>query len=180
MIVVVDTNVAVVANGRSEQASADCERMCGQRLQKITKGPDRLVLDDQRRIIREYQNNLRSEGQPGIGDAFLKWVLTNWRNPKQCQLVTITQVGGNETDFRGLPSHPALQGFDPSDRKFVAVALAHSQRPPILQAVDSKWWDMQEALECNNVQVEFLCPYDMQRLQTSHKGKRQRRTRRRT
>src|SRR5262249_4906186 len=138
------------------------------------------VLDDQWRIIREYRSNLRSEGQPGIGDALLKWVLTNWKNPKRCQLVTITQVGDNETDFLEFPSEPALQGFDPSDRKFVAVALAHAQRPPILQAVDSKWWDMKEALERNNVKVEFLCPYDMQRLQTSNRGKRQRRTRRRT
>jgi len=172
MMVVVDTNVAVVANRRSEQASANCVRMCEQRLRRITRGTDRLVLDDQRRIIREYQHNLRTEGQRGIGDNFFIWVLTNWKNPRRCRLVTITQVGNNETDFQEFPSDPALQGFDPSDRKFVAVALAHLQCPPILQAVDSKWWDMKEALERNNVQVEFLCPYDMQRLQTSHKGKR--------
>src|SRR5262245_23756357 len=125
MVVVVDTNVAVVANGRSVQASAGCVYMCVQRLQKITRGTDKLVLDSQWRIIREYQNHeyqnhLRSEGQPGVGDAFLKWVLTNWRNPKRCQLVTITQVGTSETDFREFPSAPALQDFDPSDRKFVA------------------------------------------------------------
>ena len=179
MMVVVDTDVAVVANRRSEQASADCVRMCVQRLERITKETDQLVLDDQWRIIREYQNNLRSEGQPGVGDAFLKWVLTNWKNPKRCQLVTITQVGNNETDFREFPSDPALKGFDRSDRKFVAVALAHSQHPPILQAVDSKWWKVKEALERNSVKVEFLCPHDMQRLQTS-KRKRQSRTRRKT
>jgi hypothetical protein len=179
MMVVVDTNVAVVANGRSEQASADCERMCIQRIQRITKRTDKLVLDDQWRIIREYQNHLRPEGQRGVGDAFLMWVLTNRKNPKRCQLVTITQVGDNETDFREFPSDPALQGFDPADRKFVAVVLAHSQHPPILQAVDSKWWDVKEPLERNSVKVEFLCPHDIQRFQTSQ-GKRQRMTRRRT
>ena len=164
MRVVIDTNVAVVANRRSEQASPECVRSCLQRLQMITQETDKLVLDNQRHIIREYQANLRSDGQPGVRDAFLKWVLTNWKNKKRCELVMITQVGTDETDFREFPTDPALKGFDRSDRKFVAVALAHSQRPPILQAVDSKWWNFKEALGRYDVKVDFLCPQDLQRL----------------
>ncbi len=72
MMVVVDTNVAVVANGHSEQASQDCVRNCAERLYQITSGSKKLVLDDQWRIIGEYRDNLRSSGQPGVGDAFLK------------------------------------------------------------------------------------------------------------
>jgi len=172
MTVVVDTNVPVVANSRSGQASPDCVLVCLQRLDRITR-TGRVALDDQWRIIREYQANLRSSGQPGVGDAFLKWILTNLANPERCELVSITPVG-DETNFQEFPSDTALRRFDPSDRKFVAVALAHSQHPPIIQAIDSKWWEFRIPLRRNGVKVEFLCQQDLQRLQTL-KGKRGRR-----
>ena len=38
MVVIVDTNVVVVANGRSEQASSDCVHTCGERLEEIMRG----------------------------------------------------------------------------------------------------------------------------------------------
>jgi len=161
MIVVVDTNVAVVANGKSEQASLGCVEQCVRRLRKITTDKDRLALDDQWRIISEYKNNLRSQGQPGIGDSFLKWVLTNLANRKRCELVKITPIGGSEDEFLEFPRDPDLENFDRSDRKFVAVTLAHRKRPPVLQAVDSDWWNARQALERNGVRMVFLCPNDI-------------------
>jgi hypothetical protein len=89
-------------------------------------GEVKLVLDDMWRIIGEYMQNLRRSGEPGVGDAFLRWVLTNKDNPQRCDLVTITPV---ENDFREFPADAALSDFDPSDRKFIAVALAHPQKP---------------------------------------------------
>ena len=160
--IVVDTNVPVVANGRSEQASAECVTTCVQRLAHLKNDVEKLVLDDHWRIIKEYQNNLCSEGQPGVGDSFLKWVLTNHRNTERCDLVRITPTDGHETAFLEFPSDPDLEGFDPSDRKFVAVAVVHSQRPPILQATDSKWWHFRDAMSRNGVAVEFLCEEDIQ------------------
>ena len=38
MTVIVDTNVPVVANGESEQASADCVEICAERLGAIMLG----------------------------------------------------------------------------------------------------------------------------------------------
>ena len=164
MTVIVDTNVAVVANGRTEQASEDCENMCIDRLAEITTGLVKLALDDQRRIIEEYHKNLSPDGQPAIGDVFLKWVEINWTNPERCDLVSITPVDGLENEFEEFPGDPALEDFDPDDRKFIAVALAHPQKPPILQAVDSKWWDFRDALHQHRVRVEFICEDDIQRL----------------
>ncbi len=164
MTVVVDTNVAVVANDGSEQASPDCVITCIERIQQITSGKMKLVLDDNWKIIGEYQDNLNSSGQPGVGDAFLKWVLTNWLNPERCDLVMITPIDNLENEFREFPTDPALNDFDPSDRKFIAVARAHSENPPILQAVDSKWWGFKDALHRNGVTVEFICEDDIQRL----------------
>jgi len=160
MELVVDTNVPVVANGRSEQASPECVSKCAVRLsQLMCKG--KLVLDDGRRILREYMANLRSVGQPGPGDAFLKWVLTNYSNPERCNSVRITPKDSSETDFEQFPPSTALVDFDKTDRKFVAVALAHPARPPILQAVDTEWWKMRESLADAGVTVDFLCEKDI-------------------
>ena len=54
MTVVVDTNVVVVANGKSQQASASCVTTCIERLQQIIVGEMKLVLDDNWRILGEY------------------------------------------------------------------------------------------------------------------------------
>ncbi len=45
-----------------------------------------------------------------------------------------------------------------SDRKFVAVANAHPDKPPIMHATDSKWWAWKDALKDVGITVHFLCP----------------------
>ena len=90
MIVIVDANVAVVANEKSEQASPDCVLICIQQIERIIK-EGQLILDDDWRIIREYMGNLRSQGEPGVGDQFLKWVLTN-RSTGRCAFIPITPL----------------------------------------------------------------------------------------
>ena len=164
MVVIVDTNVVVVANGRSEQASADCVETCAERLEEIMRGEVRLVLDNRWIILREYMRNLQSNGID-VGDRFLGWILVN--RDKRCDLVSITPVAGSENEFEEFPDDPALNDFDPDNRKFIAVALAHSEKPPILQAVDSQWWDFRDAFRRNGIVVEFICEADIQRLRES-------------
>lgn len=160
MKLIVDTNVPIVANAnRSPQASPTCIVACIQKLQKV-QTEQILVLDDDWHILREYMGKLRSEGQPGVGDAFLKWVLTNRTNPKRCLLIPITEQEdehGN-VEFDSFPNDQQLNGFDHSDRKFVAVALADADHPPILNAVDTDWRDYLSVLEKYGVRIEFLCP----------------------
>ena len=154
---VVDTNVAIAANGRAAcpQASPECVKACKEAINKILDDQRRLVLDDRWRLISEYRHKLSAAGQPGIGDQFLKWVLTNHANPGRCERVAIHE-GGTAEEFRELP--PELTEIaDPSDRKFLAVAAAHPEKPPILQGVDSKWWGWRETLERHGLKVEFLC-----------------------
>ena len=157
MTVIVDTNVPKVANGFSEQASEDCVEICVERLEQITTGEMKLALDDQRRIIDEYRRQLNPSGQPGFGDAFLKWVEINWTNPEQCNLVEITPVAGPKINFEEFPDDSRLDDFDDDDRKFIAVACAHPERPPIWQAVDGKWEDFLDVLRENSVTVEYIC-----------------------
>jgi hypothetical protein len=153
----VDTNVLITANGRdTPQASLVCIQNCRRKLRAIENHESILVLDNGFHIIKEYRHKVSDKGQPGLGDKFLKWVLTNLMNPRCCQQVPITPLP--ENTFKEFPGDPALAKFDPSDRKFVAVCLAHRDRPPICNAVDSDWQHFQQALERFGVRIEFLCP----------------------
>lgn len=164
MKVIIDTNVPLVANGKTEQASPECRLACTKRLSEVQQRGI-VVLDNGWHILREYQKKLNGRGQPGVGDAFLKWLLTNWANPKHCKLIAITPLSESkeETNFAEFPDDPLLMGFDPSDRKFVAVAMAHPEHPPILNATDTDWQIYHKALE-KYVQIEFLCPEMMERI----------------
>ncbi len=164
MMVIVDTNVAVVANGESGQASKECEQACINRLERIMDGEINLVLDENWKILREYLRNLHSSGDD-VGDRFLRWVLNN--RTSQCDLASITPIEGSETEFKEFPDDPELQKFDPDDRKFIAVARAHCDKPPILQAVDTQWWDFRDVLYQHGVIVEFICEEDIHRLRGS-------------
>ena len=166
MMVVVDTNVPVVANGRSKQASSNCVEICAERLGEIMRGEVKLVLDDRWIVLGEYIQNLRSSGAD-VGDRFLGWVLRSWTNPEKCDLVAITPVDGSDNVFEEFPDGPALDDFDPDDRKFIAVACAHPENPPILQAVDSQWLNFHDAFHRNGVTIEFVCEDDIQRLHGS-------------
>jgi AAA ATPase domain len=76
--------------------------------------------------------------------------------------VSITPMDRPPRLFEQFPEHDALQTFDPSDQKFVAVANAHPDKPPILQATDSKWWGWKDALRECGIIVEFLCQDEIQ------------------
>jgi hypothetical protein len=153
---VIDTNAIVAANGRDTHVSQQCVRASARALAQIMG--EQIVLDDGWRIIREYQRHARSTGEPGPGDAFLKHVLTNRSNPLRCELVHITHRGPSEHDFEEFPEVPELATFDPSDRKFVAVALVSQFDPTIVHASDRGWTRHREALMAHGVRTRNLCP----------------------
>lgn len=154
---VVDTNVAKTANGANAGASPRCVAWSAAALHAVMSLPGHLFVDDGGRIVREYRANLSAGGQPGPGDAFLKWVLTNEWSRTRITRVPITAKAGDPDDFEELPSPPDGVVYDRSDRKFLAVAAAHEDCPPILQSFDSKWWGWRAALARAGVAVHFLC-----------------------
>jgi hypothetical protein len=151
---IVDTNVLLVASKKAPQASLTCVLTCIKYLQNL-KESGILVIDSNRLIIREYENKNSRSGQPNVGDAFLKWVLTH-QATNRCEQVPITQIA--ENDFAEFPKSPSLEKFDLSDRKFVAVALTHHAKPAIANAVDSDWRNYEQALQEHGVKLNFLCP----------------------
>ena len=157
--VVVDTNVPIVANGKTPQASRDCESTCRRSLRSV-RDAKTLLLDSEHLIISEYLRNLNLSGQPGEGDEFIAWLWENQANEQSCRIIPVTPHP--ESGFEEFPLDPALAAFDPGDRKFVAVAIASGTAPDILNAADSDWWNCLEALQRHGVNVTFLCPELMQ------------------
>ena len=169
--VVIDTNVLVVANGKAAapQASKKCVTLCRARLAEILRGAERVLLDDKKRIIREYRNNLNEKGR-GFGDRFWLELKRRFYNPKGYPetviAVQITPLAGNGTEFEEFPNNDtALSDFHKKDKKFVAGALAYQsvaeKQAPILKAEDSGWEEFRAALATRGVQVDSICENDL-------------------
>lgn len=155
----VDTNVPKTANLATQPApdsdvSDACVLACVEAVEHVIKKRG-LIIDAGDEIFNEYRQQLSMKGQPGIGDAFMKWVNDNRWSLPDAHRVTITRNGDSYDEF---PTHDGLNDFDRSDRKFVAAANAHADKPPILQATDSKWWGWKNALAEVGITVQFLCP----------------------
>jgi hypothetical protein len=155
----VDTNVPKTANLAIDPSTipdelVGCVLACVEAVDHVVKR-GWLVIDAGDEIFDEYRRQLSMRGHPGVGDRFMKWVHDNrWSFPAKDRVV-ITRDGDSYTEF---PDHDGLSDFDPSDRKFVAVANAHARKPPILEATDSKWWGWKDALTEVGITVKFLCP----------------------
>jgi hypothetical protein len=158
MTVVVDTNVILVANRQHDSVSEMCVASCAARLHSIVLS-GRVAIDDDYRILSEYQSKTQPRLGKRPGDVFLKWLLQNNANPTRCDQVALKDHASR--GFETFPDDHRLKSFDPSDRKFVAVAAAHSDAPAILQAADSKWLGWSAALKDHGVTVDFLCPNDI-------------------
>ncbi len=156
--VIVDTNVILVANGQHEAVGEECVVSCTTRLQRLMD-EGRLAIDDGYLILEEYLQKTRPQAGTRPGDAFVKWLLRNNFNAARCDLVPLRESA--QRGFESFPDDERLSHFDRSDRKFVAVAVAHPEHPPIYQATDSKWLGWAPALRDHGVVVEFLCPDDI-------------------
>ena len=156
---VVDTNVPKVANLATQPDPGSdfpdtCVEACVDAIEHVvrTRG---LILDAGNEIYYEYMGQLALSGQPGMGNVFMKWVHNRRGSLDASQRVPITRSGDSYDEF---PQHGGLANFDKSDRKFVAVSNAHPNKPPILQATDSKWWGWKKPLKECGIEVAFLCP----------------------
>lgn len=158
MAVVVDTNLAFVASGYSRQAGRDCVDACVLRLHQISRDGG-LLVDDLGLILSEYTKKLGHAGRPGAGEKFVKWAFNNQATPGMVDTrkITPTRIHGWRR-FEEFPEQEGLSKFDADDQKFVAVSVANAPIAPILNAVDSDWWDYREELEAAGVIVEFVCP----------------------
>ncbi len=154
-LVVMDTNVARVANRCADQAGPDCVIRCIERMQKIRK-EERVALDRGGYIFEEYLDRRNWSAEPGPGHEFFRWL---WDHQSYSDLCVMFEIEPHDArTFAEFPEDEALAAFDRDDRKFVAVAVASGENPPILNASDTDWWNHRHDLERHGIRLEFLCP----------------------
>ena len=152
---VVDTNVAIVANGRADEArgsrqpSVDCRLAAVEFLEALLRR-GRIVVDSDGEIQSEYRRHLNPSGEPGVGDRFYREVLN--RGGRIDRVVLVVRPDGS---YAAFPDDPALEGFDRSDRKFAAAARL--SKAPVANSVDSDWLDYRAALAGHGIAVDFVC-----------------------
>ena len=146
---VVDTNVAMVANGRAVHADDQCRLKCVKRLRSLV-AEEVIAIDDGSLILKEYRRHLSFSGGPGVGDAFFRHVFNNQHQADRVRRVMVTP--NDERGFEELPEN----AFDPSDRKFLAVARV--AKAVVLNAVDSDWGEQAALMDELGVKVCQLCP----------------------
>jgi hypothetical protein len=148
----VDTNVALVANGAHDKASAECQIACIDALVSLAQSGCAIV-DSDLSIVDEYGRKLSASGQPGVGDFFFRHVLDNQGTIARVRAVDIS--GARARPLLDAFEHGTLTRFDRSDRKFALASVVG--RAPVLVATDSDWLDHQAGLTACGVRVIFVC-----------------------
>lgn len=146
---VIDTNVAISANGRDTHASLSCQFACLELLESCREL--NIYLDNQNLIMGEYAKHLNYSGQPNVGDMFFKYLHDYQYSSKKIHSVKITPTNDEEKSFEELPTNQ----LDPSDRKFLATAVVANAT--IVNATDSDWEEQQQLLESLNISIKQLC-----------------------
>jgi hypothetical protein len=173
---VVDENVPIVANDsvrpkpQAPQADPACRLACVQALKRVVKAGI-LIIDDAGEVLEKYQRYLHHRGQPGVGDAFLKHVVDRQFNRRKVRRIPMAKNADGELIF---PCGAALASFDPSDRIFVALALAAPEQPHILNALDSDYAEHKAALIGVGVHVHEICPQCIRKPRGVHETTRHR------
>ncbi len=105
-------------------------------------------------VVAEYRNYLAPNGEPGVGDRFYQLVL----NYHPDRIVVADLQKRDDGEFVDCPQLLIDGDFDPSDRKFAALAVNADAR--VANATDSDWIEHRQALVDSGIQVENLCGCD--------------------
>lgn len=147
---VIDTNVAISANGRETHASSKCQLACIEWLENCRN--IFIALDENGLIMNEYEKHLNYSGQPDVGDMFFKYLHDNQYVEEKVFRIKITPSNDENRGFVELPENQV----DKSDRKFLATAV--KAKATIVNATDSDWSEQKTLLETLQIEVKQLCP----------------------
>ena len=158
---IIDTNVQLLAGTPVSEIPDDqveCAQCCIKFINSFIDSPDsKLVLDTGSRVLKEYKQVFKKfHGERSLATEFFNWVCRYLTSAiSEDDYICLNEV--NENCFKEYPPHENLKNFDPPDRKFIALANAHKEKPPIIEGADSKWWSIKDSLlECG-ISVSFLC-----------------------
>lgn len=152
---VVDTNVPIVANGGAadptDRKPTKACRLAAVEFLEALLDKGKVLLDRCGKIQGEYLRHLNPSGQLGVGDQFLLQVLRG--HPDRIARISLPRR--HDGEFEDVPQQLIEQGFDRSDRKFVALAVR--EKASIANATDSDWLNFSTLLDENHIAVRNLC-----------------------
>jgi len=154
--IILDTNVPVKASVSPATCPPDeleMQRACMEYIGELVQNQNKkLVLDLDYEILKEYRNNVYKNSS--MGKIFFTW-LNNYLGtilPEDCLKLEKNADG----QYKDYPYDEATKDFDESDKKFVALANAHADKPPIIEAADGKWLGYEAAFAKYGIHIEFL------------------------
>lgn len=161
MYVAIDENVLVVANDLSRvsqnlppicpDAGDECRLVSAEFLRNAVSMGN-VILDANSEYFDKYRAHCSMQGQPGVGDMFLRAVFergyTDWAHR-----VDIRTAAGNYA----LPHSILSSSFDNDDYLWLAGALNADQPASVVNAVDSDYQDHAALLSENRFTIVELC-----------------------
>lgn len=154
--IILDTNVpakASVSPNSCPVEELEMQKACMEYIRALTMDKEKkLVLDLGYEIWKEYNNNVCRNSN--MGKLFFRWFYDYCKTIlPQDHIKLDKDENGQYVDY---PYDEATKEFDESDKKFVALANAHSEKPPIIEAADGKWLGYEEAFAKYGIHIEFL------------------------
>jgi hypothetical protein len=147
---VIDTNVWIMVDRLPDEIQdhdeLDCHLQCVDWLSNFVRGEDRLVVDWDYKILGEYRRHAAR------GELFNRWLN---QLERQNRLIVNYQVQFDAQGYAVVPE--SLAEFDPSDKKFIAVARDYNPILLIVNATDTDWAKSREILEAEGITVQELC-----------------------
>ncbi len=152
-LLVLDTNVLVVANRQNPAVAEQCVDQARECLANAAIR-DTVCLDKDDQILTEYARQINAEARPqDIAARLLIWLRQNKYSENRIRIVDLKiNLAGEYTD---CPIKLILAGFDVSDRKFAAVAK--KGKATVINATDSDWLDHAATLQEVGIRVDNLC-----------------------
>lgn len=155
-IEIVDTNVWVMLGNipPDNEIERECVLACIQWGKRFNESGEeyKIAVDMKWKILTEYRNNIR-EGS--LAQQYLNTLLSQ---PIMRLVFKPIQYDDNDHAIIDVDLDTDDQKFDPSDKKFVAVALAFDDPPPIINATDTDWEKHKVPIEAAGITVHSLCP----------------------
>lgn len=155
--IIIDTNVPVKAAtpiNDCPSSELGVQKKCMEFINEFVIS-DRycLVLDCRYEILREYERNISKTSSMGI--VFRRWLYTYIGQSVLSE--DFVALNPNEVStYDSFPLTEETKGFDISDRKFVALANAHPEKPPIIEGTDGKWIGYENAFSKYGIKICFL------------------------
>lgn len=154
--IILDTNVPTKASISPQlcpENELQMQKRCMKYIGELVNSKDtKLVFDADFEILKEYQNNVCKNSN--MGKIFFKWLYNYYNQIQPEDIVKLKKdTSGQYADF---PYDDNTKSFDESDKKFIALANAHSEKPPIVEAADGKWIGYEAAFAKYGIIIEFL------------------------